>query len=72
MNALQIAEIKRQAKLESNTELNENKKVYALIKNGTNLAKITTNEQTVRHFVQVENFSIWGAYLNGKEVERDF
>lgn len=68
MNALQIAAIKRQAMLESKAELNENKNVYVLIKNGTNLGKTTTNEQLVRSYVQNHNFSVWGIYNNGNSI----
>lgn len=68
MNALQITEIKRKAMLESKAEQNESKNVYVLIKNGTNLGKTTTDERIVKHFVQVQNFSVWGIYNNGKSV----
>lgn len=68
MNALQTAELKRMAKLESNAEMNENKNVYVLIKNGTNLGKTTTNEELVRIFVQVHNFSVWAIYNNGNSI----
>ena len=71
MNKLQIAELKRKALLESESKSNENKKVYALIKNGTHLAKITTDELIVRHFVQIENFSIWGIFRNGEALNID-
>lgn len=65
MNALQVAEIKRRAMLESKAELNENKNVYVLIKNGTHLGQTTTNEQLVKSFVQNHNFSVWAIYNNG-------
>lgn len=68
MNALQIAEIKRRAMLESKAELNENKNVYVLIKNGTSFGKITTDERIVKHFVQVQSFSVWGIYNNGNSL----
>ncbi|MBO5715250.1 MAG: hypothetical protein J6S23_02510 [Clostridia bacterium] len=68
MNALQIAEIKRTAMFESKAELNENKNVYVLIKNGTHLGKTTTDERIVKHFVQVQNFSVWAIYNNGNSI----
>lgn len=68
MNALQIKEIRRRAMLESKAELNENKNVYVLIKNGTHLGKTTTDENIVKHFVQVQNFSVWGIYNNGNSL----
>lgn len=68
MNALQIAEIKRKAMLESKAKLNENKNVYVLIKNGTHLGKTTTDERIVKHFVQIENFSVWAIYNNGNSI----
>ena len=68
MNALQIAEIKRTAMLESKAEINENKNVYVLIKNGTSLGKTTTDERIVKSFVQIHNFSVWGIYNNGNSI----
>lgn len=68
MNALQITEIKRRAMLESKAELNKDKNVYVLIKNGTSLGKITTDEKIVKHFVQVQNFSVYAIYNNGDSI----
>lgn len=68
MNAFEISEVRRRAALESKTELNQDKLVFALIKNGTHLAKITTDEQLVDTLVEVHNFSIWGIYKNGVKV----
>lgn len=68
MNALQVTAIKRQSMLESKAELNENKNVYVLIKNGTHLGKTTTNEQLVKSLVQNHNFSVWAIYNNGNPI----
>lgn len=68
MNALQIAEIKRMAMLESKAEINENKNVYVLIKNGTHIGKTTTNEQLVKYLVKIHNFSVWAIYNNGNSI----
>lgn len=68
MNKLQVAEIKRRAMLESKAELNENKNVYVLIKNGTHLGKTTTDERLVKSFVQNHGFSVWAIYNNGNSI----
>lgn len=68
MNALQVAEIKRRAMLESKAELNENKNVYVLIKNGTHLGRTTTDEGNVKSLVQLHGFSCWGIYNNGNSI----
>ena len=66
MNALQRTELMRQAKMISEAELNEDMSVFVLIKNGTQLAKVTTDEKLVDTFVGCHNYSIWGIWLNGK------
>lgn len=66
MNAFQIEEIRRQARLKSKRD---SRKVYALIKNGTSMGKVTDNPEVVRHYVEKENFSVWGVYRNGKKVK---
>lgn len=64
MNQLQIAEIRRQAMLCSIAH--PDKKFFALIKNGTSLAKITDNEELVGIMVGKDNYSIWGIFVNGE------
>lgn len=71
MNALQIRETKREAKLKSETEYHKDQKLYVLIKNGTHYAVITTEPMVVRHYVQDENYSLYTIYLNGEEIEYD-
>lgn len=67
MNKLQIAEIRKQASAKSITS--DDKFVFCLIKNGTNLGKITTDIDVLTHYVKKENFSIYGIYLNGRKFE---
>lgn len=66
MNALQRTELMRQAKMRSEAEVNENIKVFVLIKNGTQLAKITTDERLVNTFIDCHNYSLWGIWINGR------
>ena len=68
MSALQIRELNRQAKLESNTELNENKKVYAMYKPMTHFAKVTTDENLVRILTECNDYRIEAVYVNGEQV----
>lgn len=67
MNALQIAEIKREALLKSKTDFHHNQKLYVLIKNGTSFGKITTEKEIVRHYVEEENYSLYAVYMNGEQ-----
>ena len=69
MNELQRAELMRQAKMRSEAEVNEDKMVFALIKNGTQFGKITTDEKMVDTFVECHNYSIWGIWLNGEKLK---
>ena len=66
MNALQRTELMRQAKMRSEAEMNENIKVFVLIKNGTQLAKIITDKRLVNTFIDCHNYSLWGIWINGR------
>lgn len=68
MNALQIRELKRRAKLESEAEINEGKNVYCIYKPMTCLAKVTTDERIFKIFTEVYGFVHEATFLNGQEI----
>lgn len=68
MSVLDIRELNKRARMESNTELNDGKKVYAMYKPMTHKTLITTDEKTMQIFVDCHGYRVDGVYINGEQI----